>query len=264
MFKCDKCGLCCKKVGITEQYMYLDRGDGVCRHFNDDSNLCTIYDDRPLICKVKESYEYLYKDQMTIEDFYALNYKACDFMKGVDDNVLFSNFKDLLESVESSTESEVDNENKAEELNTVSDIKSALINKFEEIFGYQPGDDYEPRVRNALEIMCQGQYRKDQLINITDTSISSNGKSGLVLTIDSVCVKDAGNSTSRFIAKYEDIDYTYMKEERFLGVDISALELNMKYGTQYLISIDKINKEKLMEFVDYAMSLYEDDDSLEW
>ena len=28
----------------------LDRGDGVCRHLNDKSNLCRIYDDRPPIC----------------------------------------------------------------------------------------------------------------------------------------------------------------------------------------------------------------------
>lgn len=233
MFNCDQCGLCCKKVGITEQYKHLDRGDGVCRHFDDATNICSIYDDRPLICRVKESYEHFYRDQMTLEEFYEANYRACEMLIDM-------------------------------EAQTVSDLKSALVEKFEDIFGYRPGDDYEPRVRNALEIMCQGQYKKDQLIDITDTSISSNGKSGLVLTVNSICVKDAGNSTSRFIAKYEDINYTNMKEDRFLGMDISALELNMKYGTQYRISIDKINKDKLMEFIDYAMSLYEDNDKLEW
>lgn len=146
----------------------------------------------------------------------------------------------------------------------MSDIKSALRNKFEEIFGYAPGDDYAPRVSNARTIICQGKYSKDDIIEIVDTSISSNGRSGLVLTVDSVCVKDAGNSTSRFIARYEDIDYTYFHEERFLGVDISALELNMKYGTQYRISIDQISKRKLMEFLDYAISLYGEEDKLEW
>ena len=144
------------------------------------------------------------------------------------------------------------------------DIKSALKEKFEEIFGYAPGDDYAPRVNNAKEIICQGKYKKDDMIHITDTSISSNGKSGLVLTIDSVCVKDSANSTSKFIAKYEDIDYTYMNEEKFLGVDITALELNMKFGTKYKISIDKMSKYKLMDFIDYAMTLYEENQKLEW
>ncbi|MCP6652160.1 hypothetical protein NL518_29120, partial [Klebsiella pneumoniae] len=81
------------------------------------------------------------------------------------------------------------------------------------IFGFAPGDDYAPRVRNALEIICQGKYREADLLDITDTSIMSNGKSGLVLTLDSVCVKDSGNSTSKFIARYEDIDYMHMNED---------------------------------------------------
>lgn len=146
----------------------------------------------------------------------------------------------------------------------MSDKKLILINKFEEIFEFTPGDDYEPRVRNAREIICQGKYKKDEIIEIVDTSISSNGKSGLVLTVDSVCVKDAGNSTTKFIAKYEDIDYTRMNEDSFLGVDITALELIMKYGTTYRISIYEHRRDELMEFIDYAIDLYQEDDKLEW
>lgn len=118
-------------------------------------------------------------------------------------------------------------------------------------------------VRNAVDYICQGNCRKEDVIAIVDTSISSKGKSGLVLTVDSVCVKDSTNSTTKFIAKYEDIDYTYINEDKFLGVDITALELNMKYGTQYRISIDQISKRRLMEFLDYASSLYQEDE-LEW
>ncbi len=218
---------------MTEQYKHLDRGDGVCLHFNMETNLCSIYETRPVICRIDESYELFFKDQMTLEQFYAINYKSCYMLK-------------RLES------------------NGMSDLKSALVAKFEEIFGYAPGDEYAPRVKNAREIICQGRYSKDEIIDITDTSIGSNGKSGLVLTVDSVCVKDAANSTSKFIAKYEDIESTYINEDRFLGVDITALELNMHYGTQYRISIDAISKNKLMNFIDYAASLYQEDDKLEW
>ncbi len=218
---------------MTEQYKHLDRGDGVCLHFDVETNLCSIYETRPVICRIDESYELFFKDQMTLEQFYAINYKSCDMLK-------------RLES------------------NEMSDLKSALVAKFEEIFGYTPGDEYAPRVKNARAIICQGQYSKDEIIDITDTSIGSNGKSGLVLTIDSVCVKDSANFTSKFIAKYEDIDYTSINEDRFLGLDITALELHMKYGTKYQISIDKISRRKLMDFIDYAISIYQEDDALEW
>lgn len=233
MFNCDKCGLCCKTVSSNDFYKDLDRGDGICIHFDCDTNLCTIYEKRPIICRVDEFYKEFLMDVITKEEYFKLNYEACKILKGW-------------------------------EMKNLSDIKMALKEKFQDIFGYDPSDDYAPRVNNAREIICQQKYKKDDIISITDTSMGSNGKSGLVLTIDSVCVKDAANSTSKFIAKYADIDYTYMNEERFLGVDITALELNMKFGTKYRISIDAISKNKLMNFIDYAISLYQEDEGLEW
>lgn len=233
MFDCDRCGLCCKKVGSSEVYKHMDRGDGICLYFNINTNLCTIYETRPLICRIDEAYEHSFKHLLHKEEYYTLNYLSCELLK-------------------------------RQEKQKMSDMKAALIDKFEEIFGYVPGDDYAPRVNNARSVICQGKYSKDQIIDITDTSIMSNGKSGLVLTVDAVCVKDAANSTSKFRAKYEDIDYTSMDEDRFLGVDITALELHMKYGTTYRISMDAINKDRLMEFLDYAISLYEEEVKLEW
>ncbi|WP_021168228.1 hypothetical protein SOV_52320 [Sporomusa ovata DSM 2662] len=220
-------------VTRNDIYKYLNRGDGVCIYFNCATKLCSIYKERPIICRVDDAYEQYFRNEFTLQEYYEENYKACEKFKKMD-GVKMSN------------------------------IKAALQAKFEGIFGFAPGDDYAPRVRNALEIICQGKYREADLLDITDTSIMSNGKSGLVLTLDSVCVKDSGNSTSKFIARYEDIDYMHMNEDSFLGVDITALELNMKYGTTYRISIDKINKDKLMEFINYAISLYENDEKLEW
>lgn len=233
MFNCDQCGLCCKKVGITQEYKHLDRGDGVCLHFDTNTNLCGIYDDRPIICRVEESYDLYFKDQMSKDKYFALNYTACDTLKRL-------------------------------ELQKMDDIKSVLENKFVELFEYKPWNEDQKWVRNAIDTICQGEYKKDDIIAIIDTSVSYSAKSGMVLTIDSVCMKDATNSTSKFIAKYEDIESTNINEDRFLGVDISALELNMKYGTTYKISIDKISKRKLMRFLDYASSLYQVDDDLEW
>lgn len=233
MFRCDGCGLCCRVVGLTATYQHLDRGDGVCRHLNTKTNECNIYDNRPDICRVDGLYESLFKKYMSLDDYYEMNYSACETLKGL-------------------------------ERQKMSGLKSALEEKFEEIFEYKPWLDDGKWVRNAVDYICQGKCRKEDVIAIVDTSISTNGKSGLVLTVDSVYVKDSANSTSKFIAKYEDIDYTFINEDRFLGVDITALELNMKYGTQYRISLDQISKRRLMEFLDYASSLFEEEDELEW
>lgn len=232
MFKCDKCGICCRKVYRSNIYRYLDRGDGVCIYFDCKTNLCTIYKNRPNICNIEIAYKEYFADIYSLEEYYTINYYACMVLKW--------------------------------EEKKMSDIKVALKEKFESIFGYECGDDYEPRVRNARSIICQGKYSKNDIIEIWDTSIMGNGKSGLVLTVDSVCVKDAGNYTSKFIAKYEDIDYTRIEEDSFLGMDMTTLNLEMKYGSTYKINIEKIKKHDLMDFIDYAISLYGEEDKLEW
>ena len=79
MFLCDQCGKCCEKVYTSEMYRYLADDTGRCKYLKD--NLCSIYENRPLICRVDEMYELFYKEVMTLEEFYTLNYKACDVLK---------------------------------------------------------------------------------------------------------------------------------------------------------------------------------------
>lgn len=79
MFKCDQCGVCCRNVGKSPIYKDLDDGTGKCRYL--DGNLCGIYETRPLLCRVDESYETFFKDQMTLEEYYRLNYEACNKLK---------------------------------------------------------------------------------------------------------------------------------------------------------------------------------------
>ncbi len=79
MFKCDKCGLCCSYLKKSELYKDLDRGDGVCKFLKE--NLCSIYETRPLLCRVDECYDIFFSSQMTKEDFYKLNYKGCKVLK---------------------------------------------------------------------------------------------------------------------------------------------------------------------------------------
>ena len=74
MFLCDQCGKCCEKVHTSEVYRYLADETGKCKYLK--NNLCSIYETRPLICRVDEMYETYYKEVMTLEEYYALNYKA--------------------------------------------------------------------------------------------------------------------------------------------------------------------------------------------
>ncbi len=79
MFKCDMCGECCRNLNRSPLYAELDMGNGVCKYL--DGNKCSIYENRPLLCRVDESYEAFFKDILTIDEYYRLNYEACDILK---------------------------------------------------------------------------------------------------------------------------------------------------------------------------------------
>lgn len=79
MFKCSCCGECCRNLNKSNLYKDLDRGDGTCRYL--EGNLCTIYEKRPLICRIDESYEAFFKKQFSLEKYYELNYKVCNLLK---------------------------------------------------------------------------------------------------------------------------------------------------------------------------------------
>lgn len=79
MFKCDQCGECCKNLDKSPIYVELDTGNGICKYLN--GNKCSIYDERPLLCRVDESYEHFFKDIMSLEEYYKQNYKVCNTLK---------------------------------------------------------------------------------------------------------------------------------------------------------------------------------------
>lgn len=79
-FECSKCGLCCKSLKKQQSILgFLDRGDGVCMYLKD--NLCSIYENRPDVCRVDVMYERYFKDQMSKEEFYQLNYESCRILQ---------------------------------------------------------------------------------------------------------------------------------------------------------------------------------------
>ena len=76
-FNCDKCGLCCKMTHGTP----LDRGDGNCKHLDIDKGLCTIYENRPPICRVDEMYKRKNLKGVSWEQYKEMSHKACDVIK---------------------------------------------------------------------------------------------------------------------------------------------------------------------------------------
>lgn len=72
-FACSKCGACCRLVGTHTAGRGLDRGDGVCKHLT-PANLCAIYDDRPVECRV----DLMRPPVVTDAYWHQQNHEACD------------------------------------------------------------------------------------------------------------------------------------------------------------------------------------------
>ena len=83
MFECDRCGGCCRSLNKNSLYAQLDRGDGVCIYLDGDQ--CSIYNDRPLICRIDECYDIFFSGIMSREDYYRVNYEACKRLKEMEE-----------------------------------------------------------------------------------------------------------------------------------------------------------------------------------
>jgi hypothetical protein len=79
MYNCEQCGCCCRNLDKSEIYASLDRGDGVCIYLK--GNDCSVYENRPLLCQIDESYEKFFSHLITREDYYRMNKQACVNLK---------------------------------------------------------------------------------------------------------------------------------------------------------------------------------------
>lgn len=83
MFKCYKCGRCCRNLDKSSVYDEFHNGDGICRYLK--GNLCSIYSTRPILCRVDESYELYFKSIMTREKYEKLNHEICILLKNIEE-----------------------------------------------------------------------------------------------------------------------------------------------------------------------------------
>ncbi len=82
VFPCSKCGICCKNIDKVPELKPYDLGNGTCKYLDLNTNLCTIYDTRPDICRVDKMYEIHFKNIYSKEEFYELNLKSCEYLQG--------------------------------------------------------------------------------------------------------------------------------------------------------------------------------------
>lgn len=78
-FPCDRCGLCCQHVDRSLLTAQLDRGDGMCTHFDGKTGLCKIYAERPLVCRVEDYFRVAGTGR--VELYFQMNIAACEALK---------------------------------------------------------------------------------------------------------------------------------------------------------------------------------------
>ncbi|EJB51411.1 YkgJ family cysteine cluster protein [Helicobacter pylori] len=79
-FPCTSCGLCCKNITGIIELIGFDAGNGVCKFLDLETNLCKIYESRPLICRVDEVHKKLYS-HIPLKEFYAKNAEVCNALQ---------------------------------------------------------------------------------------------------------------------------------------------------------------------------------------
>ena len=79
-FPCDCCGLCCQHLTGVALYADLDDGTGVCIHYDRQTRLCKIYENRPAKCNIRAGYDW-FRDQMTYAEYCQMNLEACKRLK---------------------------------------------------------------------------------------------------------------------------------------------------------------------------------------
>ena len=94
-FPCTQCGLCCKHVHVAAETQFLDRGDGTCRHYDATSKGCTIYAERPDICRVDRQYAVRYAQQYTWDEYVTLNLQVCTYLQAQEEPIVLQTIKTL-------------------------------------------------------------------------------------------------------------------------------------------------------------------------
>lgn len=68
------------RAGALPDFPHEVDHNGVCSKFDRETRECTIYEDRPMICRVDDFYHKYMKHQTDLKYWYAYNASMCDKM----------------------------------------------------------------------------------------------------------------------------------------------------------------------------------------
>jgi Fe-S-cluster containining protein len=95
MFNCSGCGLCCTKIKvildtkesspvkhIIDQFPHTAREDGSCEKYDRETKKCTVYEDRPLLCRVDEMHKH-WPEKMSLQEYYKRTEQVCKILQSL-------------------------------------------------------------------------------------------------------------------------------------------------------------------------------------
>ena len=82
-FSCSRCGVCCQHLDRNTLYAELHCGDGICQHFNTERRECTIYDNRPLLCRIDDAYAAFFVKKYSRSEYDQLVQASCIFLQSL-------------------------------------------------------------------------------------------------------------------------------------------------------------------------------------
>ena len=69
------CGECCRHIHLVKGLKHLQNGDGICKYLV--NNKCSIYNERPELCRYDKVYE-LVKNTLTIDEYEKISVQYCE------------------------------------------------------------------------------------------------------------------------------------------------------------------------------------------
>jgi len=81
MNNCTSCGLCCQHISNVPELIDFDLGNGTCKHYNHIDKSCSIYDNRPDICRVDIMYYNRYHKDFSKNEYIESNAMICNSLQ---------------------------------------------------------------------------------------------------------------------------------------------------------------------------------------
>lgn len=78
VFPCTACGACCSNIDGLE-FLEEFNCNGVCSKLIDSK--CSIYNERPQLCRIDETYDSMFSTIMSRKEFYLENAKVCNALQ---------------------------------------------------------------------------------------------------------------------------------------------------------------------------------------